>query len=371
MSLHYKLLSGWRILLAILISTSSTICLTSCGEKTPPAEPTIRPVRFERVFPTGGTRVRTFSGAAQAGLESQLSFKVAGTVERVAVKVGDRVARRDVIAVLDDSDYRLRVNEAEAALAQTQAQQRNAESSYQRVQALWENASASKQDLESAQAAYESAVAQVHSIEKRLELARLQVGYTTLTAPFTGAVAEVFADENENIRAGSPVIILTGDSQREVKVAVPELLITQIRTGSPATVTFGALPGRELPSVVTEVGVTSTGFATTFPVTVRLNDVLAEIRPGMAAEVAFRFETASPTEALIVPPIAVGEDHHGRFVFIIELAEEGYGIARRRKVHIGELTSEGLEIINGLQEGDLVITAGVSRIIDGQKVKLL
>ncbi len=346
------------------------VLFSACAKDDSETEDFVRLVRYERVFATGGARVRTFSGTAQAGLESRLSFKVAGTVHRVTVKVGDRVRQGQVLAELDASDYRLKLQEAEAALTQAQAQRRNARSSYDRVAALYENRNASKQELDGARAAYESASAQVESIEKRLELARLQVDYTRLAAPFDGAVASVDVDVNENVGVGAPILVLTSGGRPEVSVSVPEVLISQVRPGGPATVTFDAIPGRRLRAVVTEVGVASTGFATTFPVTVTLEEGADEVRPGMAAEVAFTFETAGTVERVVVPSVAVGEDRLGRFVFTVEPSEESLGVARRVPVVVGDLTSEGLEILDGVREGDLVITAGVSRIADGQKVRL-
>jgi RND family efflux transporter MFP subunit len=342
-----------------------------CGGDPEPPEELIRPVRYQAVYTTGGVRVRTFSGVAKAGTESQLSFKVAGNVTRVAVNVGDKVQQGDLVASLDDSDYRLQVQEAEASLAQTKAAEKNARSSYERTRALWENASASKQDLDGALATYESAAAQVQSIQKRLELARLQVNYTRLTAPFAGAVAAVRVEVNENVGTGQTVALLSSGDQPEVQVTVPGVLITQIETGSPVQVSLGAIKNETFTATVTEVGVTSTGFATTYPVTVRLETHDPRIRPGMAAEVSFRFENIGEQELLVVPSVAVGEDHHGRFVFVLEIVSDGLGIARRRSVRVGELTSDGLQILEGLQEGELVVTAGVSHISDGQQVKLL
>jgi RND family efflux transporter MFP subunit len=363
-----KRLGIWFSLAACLLPAAG------CDREEAPAEELIRPVRWERVFTTGGTRTRTFSGTAQAGTESQLSFKVGGTIAELSVAVGDRVKQGALIATIDPSDYQLRVQEAEAALAQAQAQLRNDQNRYDRIRALWENANASKQDLDGAKAAYESSEAQVRSIEKRLELAKLQVDYTSLRAPFDGAVAMVHVEQNENVSAGTHIIQLTSAGLPEVQVSVPEVLITQIQPGSPATVIFGALRTDSHPATVIEVGVSSTGFATTYPVTVCLDEAAPQVRPGMAAEVSFRFETTGTTEKVIVPPAAVGEDRGGRFVFVIEQspgAEEGVAVVRRREVRVGDLTSEGLEILAGLQEGELVVTAGVSRIVDGQKVKLL
>jgi hypothetical protein len=111
---------------------------------------------------------------------------------------------------------------------------------------------------------------------------------------------------------------------------------------------------------------------TTFPVTVRLDDAAPDVRPGMAATVSFLFESKDQRERFLVPSIAVGEDRGGRFVYVVEpLPEEpGFGTAIRRAVTIGELTKDGIEIFEGLADGDLVVTAGLSRIIEGQKVKI-
>jgi multidrug efflux pump subunit AcrA (membrane-fusion protein) len=90
----------------------------------------------------------------------------------------------------------------------------------------------------------------------------------------------------------------------------------------------------------------------------------------MAAEVGFRFEPPSDRDVIVVPPVAVGEDQLGRFVFIVEPADSGYGVARRRDVRVGELTTDGLEVLDGLSDGDRVVTAGVSRIVDGLRVRI-
>jgi hypothetical protein len=116
--------------------------------------------------------------------------------------------------------------------------------------------------------------------------------------------------------------------------------------------------------------VAATSQGTTFPVTVVLAHENPDIRSGMAAQVAFKFESAGKKERIIVPPVAVSEDRKGRFVFIVEPEKPGFGIVHRRNVTVGELSDEGLEILEGLFDGDLLVTAGVTQIVDGQEVKL-
>jgi RND family efflux transporter MFP subunit len=358
-----------RSLLVWLAVLPLPIMISCAGDKSPP-EPIIRPVRILQVFAQGGSRVRTFSGVAQAGVESKLSFKVPGTIRRLNVGVGDSVSVGQVIAELDPEDYSLKLQDADAALTQARAQERNASASYTRVRNLYENRNASKQDLDQARAAFESAVANRESIEKRHELARHQLNYTRLKAPIGGSIAACRAEANENVQSGQTVVLLTSGSDLEVQVAIPEIIIAQVKEGSPVVITFDAIPRKEFSGRVTEVGVASTQMATTYPVTVRLDGPDPAVRSGMAADVSFRFESSGGRERFFVPPVAVGEDREGRFVFIVDPTEPGFGIARRRAVTVGDMTGRGMEILEGLADGDRVVIAGVSKIHDGLKVKL-
>ena len=352
------------------IGTTLIAIVIACGKEQPPPQEIIRPVRYQPVYATGGGKERWFSGAARADVESRLSFKVAGNVQRIHVEVGDRINKGAMIAELDPTDHQLHVQDEEASLLRAQSQARNARADYSRVQSLYVNQNASRADLDAALADKESADAQVESNTNKLELAKLQLRYTRLTAPVAGSIASVDAEVNENVRSGQSIVMLTGTGSPEVEVTIPEILIYQLREGAEVAVKFDALGGKSFPATITEVGVASVGFATTYPVRVRLEETDSSIRPGMAAEVLFKFESTGGRERFIVPPVAVGEDREGRFVFLVESAENGIGVARRTPVTVGDLSSQGLEITEGLKDGDLLITAGVSRIADGQKVRL-
>lgn len=343
----------------------------ACGKKNHEQE-IIRPVRYMQVYSTGGSRVRSFTGVAQAGVESRLSFKVPGTVKRINVVVGDNVSRGQLIAELDQSDYELQVQQAEAALTQARAQERNASSNFERVRTLFESNNISKSNYDAARAAFESAQAAVQASEKQLELARSQRSYTRLIAPVSGSIASVDVEVNENAGVGQPIVMLTSGSKIEVKFSIPELLIAQIKEGDKAMVSFDALPDKELSATVTEVGVTAISAGSTYPVTVQLDKQENAIRPGMAATIAYRFESKDERERFIVPSHAVAEDQKGRFVFVVEPVpdETGFGVAHRKPVTIGELTADGIEIFEGLSDGELVVTAGISRISDNLKVKM-
>ena len=348
------------------------VLLSGCqpSEAPPPPEPVIRPVRYQRVFMIGGARERIFSGTARAGAEITMSFKIPGTVQEVAVEVGDRVSAGQLIARLDPRDYELQVEDVEASLAQARAQARNALADLERVRGLYENNNVSRDDMDAALTAAESMEATVRSIDKRLELAELQLSYCELLSGVDGAIAEVAVEVNENINTGWAVVVINSGATPEVEVAVPESLISQVRDGSRVTVRFDALPEASFSAIVTEVGVSPTRSATTFPVVARLTRDDARILPGMAVEASFLFGAGDAIERIVVPAQAVAEDGEGNYVYIVEDQGAGLGQVHRTSVRVGELVSEGLEVLEGLREGELVVTAGVNRIGDGQSVRI-
>jgi RND family efflux transporter MFP subunit len=356
----------------ITITITFWIAATSCREEKPkPQKQVIRPVRTIRVFSTGGDRVRTFSGVTQAGMESRLSFKVSGTVKSLTVKVGQKVRKGQLIAELDAKDLRLQVQQAQAGYAQARAQMVNARAAYERTRKLYETQNASKSDLDAARAAFSSTKAGVASAGKQIELARSQLGYTKLRSPAEGSISIVAVELNENVSPGKVVVALTAkEALPEVKVTVPEVYIAMIKPKDKVSVRIEALKGKELEAEVTEVGVASEAVGSAYPVVVSIQRPTPGIRPGMAAEVGFRLGGKGGKEGFVVPPVAVGQDRKGRFVFVAQQTKPGLGVVKRRSVEIGELSSRGLEVKSGLEDGDLLVTAGVSQIRDGLEVKL-
>ena len=176
---------------------------------------------------------------------------------------------------------------------------------------------------------------------------------------------------NENVQAGTPIFLLTSEGRPEVSISVPEVLIAKVQRGQGVSIRFDAIQGKDYKGSVAEVGLSSGQYSTTYPVVVTINNPDEKISPGMAADVIFSFRDSELEDKITVPPASVGEDDAGNFIFIAVPTEEGFGIVKKQQVTIGQLTSEGLEITDGLADGELVVTAGISRIKDGQKVKLL
>lgn len=328
----------------------------------------IRPVRVELAKSPEEERTRTFSATAQASEESVLSFKVEGTITSILVNVGDEVEREELLATLDPLDYQLQVEQSEAELGRSKAISRNAQANYDRVRQLYETRTASRSDLDKARAESESAIAQVVAGERALALAERRLDYTYLRAATRGSIAQKLAEVNENVRPNQPIFAMVAGTKPEVKVQIPENLIGQIWRGMPATAKFQALPGQLLKGEVIYIGVATTAAATTYPVTLVIDDPTHSIRSGMTAEITFLFPKG--TDAVLVPASAVQGDLEGPYLYLVSDFDGRIGTVERRPVVVGELLGQEIEILSGLDGGERVITAGFDKVTPGTKVSI-
>lgn len=355
----------------ILLVSLLGLTLAACEQEQQVAEKTYRPVQYTKVAPSGGLIKQTFSGVTEAGLDAQLSFRVNGTIAKRIVKLGEKVTPGQTLAELDATDYRVALQQAQASLQQAQANQRNQKANYERVIDLYENNNASKSDLDAARAGAESAEAAAAVSRKQLESAQLQLSYTQIKSPQACSIAAVLADTNETVAAGQGVLRINCGRCTKVRVSMPEQFIQLIKTGTDVQVSASANPNKSYAAIVSEVGVAAASGGT-FPVEVLMQGDCPDLRAGMTANVQFDFSQQLTGEAsLFVPYLSVGEDENGNYVFVLVAVENGIYRAEKRQVKVGEPAQNGLQIVEGLNEGDLIATAGVRRLLDGMEVKLL
>jgi hypothetical protein len=152
---------------------------------------------------------------------------------------------------------------------------------------------------------------------------------------------------------------------------VPEATITKLVKGQEVSIQFPSISGENFNGTIERVAFAS-GQSPTYPVSVLINKPTREIRPGMAADVRFMLKPADGTYAGIVAPVAaVAKDAEGNYVFVLQKDSASNYRVEKRSILVGDLFTEGFEIESGLEENELVATAGLSFLSDGMKVKLL
>lgn len=358
-----------------------TLCLLvpilaafGCGKEEKPPE-VIRSIRWIKVVETTTMQVRMISGTTKPVDQTALSFAVGGTVETVKVRLGDQVRKGQVLAELDQQPFVLGVRDAEAGLSKAQANRVERRANYERYLALYESNNASKAELDEARASFDSATSQVKAATAQLGLARRDLRKTRLIAPFNGTISVKEIEPHVEVRRGKAIFGLDGEeSGFEVSSAVPETLVLRLNVGDEADVVFPGLNNRRVPGVLTEVGVRSRA-ATTFPVTVQLQEEFPALRSGMSVEVAFQYipesETGEPVATGIAVPIAailMGAEKT-TFVFIYD---EKSSTVKKTQIKVLNLRDNDVIIEpETLKAGDILVTAGVQFLTDGQKVNLM
>ena len=363
-----------RFSLYFLIIFASSLIAFGCGKEEKPPE-VIRSIRWIKVAETSTKQVRMISGTTKPVDQTALSFAVAGTVEKVEVRLGDQVKKGQVLAELDQQPFVLGVRDSEAELSKAQANLVERRANYERYVALYESNNASKAELDEARASFDSAKSQVKAAEAQLGLARRDLRKTQLKAPFKGTISVKEIEPYVEVPPGKAVFGLDGEeSGFEVSAAVPESLVINLNLGDEADVIFSGLNYRKVPGVITELGSRSRT-ASTYPVTVQLQEQFPELRSGMSVEVAFEFipesETGEPIVTGLAAPLAafvVGEEKT-YFVFIYD---EKSSTVKKTQVKTLALRENDVILEPGsLKAGDIIATAGVQFLTDGQKVNLM
>ncbi len=360
-------ITGRNRLIVCMISILLVLFLSSCRkEEKTVQKPAIRPIRTVVVGAPDADRERSFSGIARASVETKLSFRVGGEIERLPVVIGRKVKKGDLVATLDATDFKLALNQAKAGLALAEAQLNRAKADYERDRQLYEAEDISRSQLDRSIASWRSSKAQVDSAGESVNLARRKLSYTTLRAPMGGSIASVPVEAHQTVGAGRTVATLTSGGEMEIEVGIPESLITRIAVGDPATVVFDAIAGKTLEARVKEVGVQASD-AAVYPVTLRINERNDRLRPGMVGEITLNF---TADEAYItIPLVAVVTNPGGkRFVWIYGKEK---GTVSKREITVGKLTSRGLQVEAGLTAGEIIAVRGVHRLSENMKVRLL
>jgi RND family efflux transporter MFP subunit len=339
--------------------------LTACSEeKKVEAPEVVRPVKVAEVAAPDQGRRLEYSGSVKARTEMNLGFRVAGKVTERLVDVGDRVSHGEVLARLDDVDYQLAVRRSEADLASAQKQVEITELAYRRADSLRSKNITSQSELEQAALARDQAVSARQSAQSALDQARNQVAYTELKSDQNGIVTNVSADIGQVVSIGTPVMAVAVDGGKEVQVAVPEVEVGQFKPGKTIKVRFWSATDLVLDGKVREVAGSADTQSRTFAVRVSLPED-PRVLLGMTATIEATEDNAVQTWS--IPLAALGKKEGQPVVWIVDRQK---GTVSSRTVAVADFSDDGVRISQGLEKGDLVVSAGTQFMHEDMKVKL-
>lgn len=331
--------------------------LCACGNGSGKAGQSLPLVRVDTVRTVGTVVAMEFPGRVVSADEANLSFKVSGTIARVLVREGDYVKAGQLVAELDDADYRVQLSatEAEHALVKAEAE---------RVMALYGEGATTASN-------YDKARYGLNQMEAKLQNHRNQLGYCKLYAPYSGRVRKVFMDSRETVAAGMPVVGIAGAGVPEILVNLPATAYLQRGSFVSYEAVFTVLPGETTPlDFVSVMGEANTNQL--YTLRLRLSQPNPLVSPGMSAWVTVRSDSRSDGTASL-PSTAIVEDGGKSYVF---LYAPGTKTVSRRQVDVIKLHTDGTAEVRGINVAaggneTLVVSSGVHFIADGDRVECL
>jgi RND family efflux transporter MFP subunit len=292
---------------------------------------------------------RQVNGKIVAAHSVTITSKTNGIVLKKYKKAGDHVTAGTAIVKAEDHLVRenLRIAEANYAKAKKDAQ---------RYETLWKAGAVTKTEAESVQQALENAEGtRFDQIDK--------LKNTTVTAPFTGVLEKIHAEEGTLLSPGTPVADIIDPKQLKMEVAVTEKEVVRLAKGQQVKITSDVFEGTVFEGTIDAIG-SQGNDNLCYMVEIRLNDKQAtKLKPGMSA--VAHFQSDNKRKELTIERLAIAGGLKNPYVFVVK-----DGKAYRKNIVTGNVVSNRVEVVEGISENDLIVLNGHSQLADGAQVSV-
>lgn len=282
--------------------------------------------------------------------EADVVAKTNGIIREIFVEEGKYVTAGTPLLQLDDTQYKLEVERADANV-------KRLESDFNRNKTMFEQNMVSAEVFDRAKYEYESQKA-------TLELAKLNLEYTTVRAPISGVVSERMVRTGNMVVPNQAVFRVTTMDPLKAILHLPEHEMQKIKAGQPVLMEIDAVPGVTFQGSVERVSPVVDRATGTFRVVALVRDQQNRLKPGMFARVRVVYDTRN--ETLVIPKLAVINDGGRNSVFVVNDS-----LVQKRSVTLGYANGTKVEVINGLLDGDVVITVGHNSLRDSTRVEII
>lgn len=354
--------------IALAAAAGLTIGLAGCGEQ-PEAKSAVagaaRPVLVETVKFEPLSPERTFVATIRPRIESDLGFRVSGKVDRRLVDIGDRVTSGQILAVLDETDLRLSLEQAQAELRAARDADVSAAAELERRAILSAKGFVTVTSLDQQRTIAADARARKTKAERALALAENQLGYAQLIADADGVVTARLIEPGQVVSAGQTAIRVARSDEREALVAIPEQFVERLKS-SVATVTLWSNPDRLYKAELRELSPAADPATRTYAARFALPGAGPEVVLGMTATVIVREATDAKVARL--PLSALFAEGSGPALWV---ADRATGALTLKPVTVAKYDSASVYVASGVANGDEVVTLGVQKLDAGQKVRIV
>jgi multidrug efflux system membrane fusion protein len=321
-------------------------------------------VRIAVIGTTSAIQGYTYSGEVRGRYESQLAFQASGKIIKRNIQLGSTVSVGDVLMQIDAKDVAQTVNNYTAQVDSAESRLQLAESDLKRYRELLNAGAVSQSQYDQYANAYNVAAAGVRQAQAQYMQGSHQMDYTLLTADKPGVISSISAEIGQVVSAGQTIVTIVQDGEREVEISVPENRIEELRAAPQLTVSFWALSKLTVDGKIREIAPMADQTTRTFKVRVSLLNLPPEVKLGMTATVTVVGSNIPQTVTIPLPAI-YQESGNTPAVWVVK-----DDVLALRSVTVGNFGNGTVEVLGGLQPGDRIVTAGVHKLKDGQKVKV-
>ena len=360
--------------IAALFLASLTVMTTGCKDKSVGQKiQEIMPFQVAETIQAQIYPTLNYVAKVEAKDKVELMAQVSGYLEKRFFKEGALVKKGEVLYQIDPAPYQARVRQAKADLAKAEANAKNAKIQYDRAQNLFKTKNISESKLDDAQAAYLTSNSAVLQAKAQLDLAEIDLQYSTIKAPISGRIGKSNFSEGELIGTSSgvlativsvdPIYVLFSISENDV------FLLTDIlgknRDISSVDVMFKWSNGREYSHVgeLNFIDSSLNEYVNTLEMRAIFPNPQGALIPGQFGNVEIKKKT--PQTVLLIPQIALQQDLQGRYVLVVG---EGNKLEARR-VTTGVENGELIVVTEGLKKGEKVLVEGFQKVVPGMEIK--
>jgi RND family efflux transporter MFP subunit len=291
------------------------------------------------------------------------SSEVDGIIRSVAVDEGMVVAKGQLLAAVDDTDYRLEVQRAEAALRQAEATLDNTTLEFNRKEALHKEELVTKQQFDDVSTRRSLVTADRERARATLALAKEKLAKTKISSPLNGVVKEKKVSPGDYVKSAMPIFTIIRIAPLKLDFTVAEKEAGKVKVGQDVSFIVDALPDRSFGGRVSVIYPHLEEKTRTLRVEALVPNHDRFLKPGFFARVTLF--TGAPRNAVVVPLNTILYDESKTKIFVAEA-----GRARERQVKIGLKYGEMLEITDGLREKETVVTVGQNNLAEGVKLNV-
>jgi membrane fusion protein, multidrug efflux system len=354
-----------RMLMMALAAIAPALLLAACQRETETATPAARPVRTITVEKRQAGVPFTFTGRIEAEDEVVLAFRISGRLLESNGKLGDQVQAGQIMARLESQNELNTLRQAQAGLAAAQGQLTQARNHFERQQTLLAQGWTTRANYDVATQAQQTAQSQVDAAEAQLHTAHDLVGFTELKADAPGVITATGPSSGEVVQAGQMIAKLARQGGRDAIFDVPAQLIRSAPSDPQITVSLTDDPAVSARGRIREVAAQANPVTRTFEVKVGLTDPPPAMRLG--ATVTGRLETDA-VPIIDIPASALTRVNRQPAVWIVDPSTKMVSI---RNVDVLRFDQARVVVSQGLDTGEIVVTAGVQALHPGQKIRLL